>query len=79
MHIDEDKKFDKRNIVRNIKDGIITHKDYETFLSRLPDASNKLFNPDEPSADLDEIESRKESEVSLKKKGLRKKVKGKGM
>jgi hypothetical protein len=79
MHIDEDKKFDKRNIVRNIKDGIITHKDYETFLSRLPDASNKLFNPDETSADLDEIESRKESEVASKKKGLRKKVKGKGM
>jgi hypothetical protein len=79
MHIDEDKKFDKRNIVRNIKDGIITHKDYETFLSRLPDASNKLFNPDETSADLDEIESRKESEVTSKKKGLRKKVKGKGM
>jgi hypothetical protein len=79
MHIDEDKKFDKRNIVRNIKDGLITHKDYETFLSRLPDASNKLFNPDETSADLDEIESRKESEVASKKKGLRKKVKGKGM
>ena len=79
MHIDEDKKFDKRNIARNIKNGIITQKDYETFLSRLPDAGNKLFNPEETSTDLDEIESKKESEVSSKKKGVKKKVKGKGM
>jgi hypothetical protein len=79
MHIDEDKKFDKRNIARNIKNGIITQKDYETFLSRLPDAGNKLFNLEETSTDLGEVESRKESEVSSKKKGVRKKVKGKGM
>jgi hypothetical protein len=79
MHIDEDKKFDKRNIARNIKNGVMTHKDYETFLSRLPDASNKLFNPEETSTDLDVIESKKESEVSSKKKGIKKKVRGKGM
>lgn len=79
MHIDEDKIFDKRNIVMNIKDGVITRKDYEIFLSKLADVSEKLFNPEEISIDSGEIESRKESEVSSKKKGVKKKVKGKGM
>jgi hypothetical protein len=78
MHIDEDKKFDKRNIAKNMKDGIITQKDYETFVSRLPDVSNKLFNPEETSTDLGEVESREVSEISSKKKGVKKKVKGKG-
>ena len=76
MHIDEQKKFDKRNVARNIRSGIITQKDYETFLSRLPDASSKLFNPEE--TDLVEIESREENEPSSKKKGIKKKSKGKG-
>jgi len=69
MHIDEDKKFDKRNVARNIKSGIISQKDYEIFLSKLPDASSKLFNPEETPADLDETESGKESDVSSRKKG----------
>ena len=69
MHIDEDKKFDKRNVTRNIKNGIITQKDYEIFLSKLPDASNKLFNPEETSTDLDETGQEKEGDVSSKKKG----------
>jgi hypothetical protein len=77
MHIDEQKKFDKRNVARNIKNGIITQKDYETFVSRLPDASSKLFNPEETSADSVEIESREESEPSSKKKGIKRKAKGK--
>ena len=34
MHIDENKRFDKRNIEKNVKDGIITGKDYEMFLSK---------------------------------------------
>lgn len=78
MHIDEDKKFDKRNVARNIKSGVISQKDYETFVSRLPDASNKLFNPEETSTDLGEVESRKVSETSSKKKGIKKKAKGRG-
>jgi hypothetical protein len=78
MHIDEEKKFDKRNIAKNIENGIITQKDYETFVSRLPDASSKLFNPEETSTDLVETESREESESSSKKKGMKKKAKGKG-
>jgi hypothetical protein len=77
MHIDEDKIFDKRNIAMNIKNGVITRKDYEILLSKLPDASDKLFNPEEIPIDSGEIESRKESEISSKKRGARKKVKGK--
>jgi hypothetical protein len=78
MHIDEEKKFDKRNIARNIKNGVISQKDYETLLSRLPDVSNKLFNPEETPPDLGEVESRDVDETSSKKKGIRRKAKGKG-
>ena len=78
MHIDESKRFDKRNVAQNIKNGIITQKDYEIFLLKLPDASEKLFNPEENIAELDEIGLKKESEPSSKKRGVRKKVKGKG-
>ena len=78
MHVDENKKFDKRNIVRNIKNGIVTQKDYETFVSRLPDVSNKLFNPEETSTDLGEVETGGVSEISPKKKGIKRKAKGKG-
>lgn len=78
MHIDEQKKFDKRNVARNIKNGIISQKDYETFVSRLPDASSKVFNTEETSTDLVEVESREENEPSSKKKAIKKKAKGKG-
>jgi hypothetical protein len=78
MHIDESKRFDKRNVAQNIKNGIITQKDYEIFLSKLPDASEKLFNPEGSVADLDGIRSKKEGEPLSKKKAARKKVKGKG-
>jgi hypothetical protein len=78
MHIDEGKRFDKRNVAQNIKNGTITQKDYEIFLSKLPDASEKLFNSEEDIAESDEIGLRKESEMSSKKKGIRKKAKGKG-
>ncbi len=78
MHIDEQKRFDKRNLRSNVKNGIISQKDYENFLSRLPDVSSKLFNPEETSADLVEVESRTESGPSSKRKGIKKKAKGKG-
>jgi hypothetical protein len=78
MHIDEGKKFDKRNIPKNLKNGIIAQKDYEIYLSKLPDVSDKLFNPEETSAELDELESIKDSEILPKKRGLKKKAKGKG-
>jgi hypothetical protein len=78
MHIDEGKKFDKRNIPKNLKNGIIAQKDYEIYLSKLPDVSDKLFNPEETPAELDELESIKDSEILPKKRGLKKKAKGKG-
>jgi len=76
MHIDENKKFDKRNIARNIKSGAVTQKDYDIFLSKLPDVSAKLFNPEEAPADSDQTESREVSEASLKKKVIKKRAKG---
>jgi len=78
MHIDEGKRFDKRNVAQNIRNGIITQKDYEIFLSKLPDASEKLFDPEESIAGLDEIKSKREDETLSKKKGVRKKIRGKG-
>ena len=77
MHIDENKKFDKRNIEKNIKNGIVMEKDYEMFLSKLPDVSDKLFSPEEAVADSVQIEARKEGEIPHKKKIVKKKVKGK--
>jgi hypothetical protein len=78
MHIDENKKFDKRNIERNIKNGIITQKDYETYLSKLPDVIDKLFNLEGFLVNSEEFESKKEGEIQPKKKAVRKKSKGKG-
>lgn len=78
MHIDENKKFDKRNIEKNIKNGIITKRDYEIYLSKLPDASDKLFNPEEVMNGSEKIESKKEEEGTFKKRVIKKKAKGKG-
>ncbi len=74
MHIDENKKFDKRNIEKNIKNGVIAQKDYEIHLSRLPDASDKIFLPEEDRADFEEFESYSGNEIHSKKKGLKKKA-----
>jgi len=74
MHVDESKKFDKRNIERNIKNGAITLKDYEIHLSRLPDASDKIFLQEEDRVDLEEFESSTENEIQSRKKGLKKKA-----
>lgn len=68
MHIDENKKFDKRNLEKNIKDGTISGKDYEMFLSKLPDVTDKLYSPEEELGESGEIEERKEGESSNRKK-----------
>jgi len=78
MHIDENKKFDKRNIQKNVKSGIITQKDYEIYLSKLPDVSEKVFDPEEYETEMKEPESQREGEVPAKKKTAKKKTKGKG-
>jgi len=74
MHVDENKKFDKRNIERNIKDGILTQKDYEIYLSKLPDANEKVFFPEEDITDSEEFESPSENESHSKQKGAKKKA-----
>jgi hypothetical protein len=78
MHTDENKKFDRRNIERNIKIGIINQKDYENYLLKLPDVSDKLFNPEKPSTESDEIMLKLEEVSQPKKKTGKKKSKGKG-
>ncbi len=78
MHIDEQKRFDTRNIERNIKNGMITQKDYEAYLSKLPDASDKVFNFEEPVNDSKELNLKKGSESQSKKRELKKRAKGKG-
>ena len=78
MHTDEQKKFDIRTIERNTKSGIITQKDYETYLSKLSDVSDKVFNPEENSEDSGEFDSKREGELSPKKREMKKKVKSKG-
>jgi len=77
MHIDENKTYDKRTIERNIKSGIITKKDYESYLSKLPDVSDKLFNPEDSSGDSDEVEPERNDGTQPKKKTVKKKLKGK--
>jgi len=78
MHTDEGKRFDKRNISRNIKDSITTQKDYEIYLSKLPDASDKIFNLEEPLSESYDLESEREEGLEPKKKGVKKKARGKG-
>jgi hypothetical protein len=78
MHIDEQKKFDIRNIERNIKNEVISQKDYEIYVSKLPDVQDKIFNPEESFGNFKEVESKRNTEIESKKKGLKKKAKGKG-
>jgi hypothetical protein len=78
MHIDDNKKFDKRNIERNIKNGLITPKDFEIYLSKLPDVTSKLFNPEVSLVDSGQVEPKKEAEVQHKRKVAKKKPRGKG-
>jgi len=54
MHTHEAKRFDKRNIESNLRKGIVTPKEYESYLSKLPDVSDKVFNPEADSGDKEE-------------------------
>jgi hypothetical protein len=78
MHTDENKKFDKRNIERNIKDGIITQKDYEIYLSKLPDVSDKLFYIEDSLAETEHLVPKTKEETEGRKRGNKKRTKGKG-
>jgi hypothetical protein len=78
MHIDENKKFDRRNLNRNLKDGVITQKDLEVYLAKLPDVSDKIFNPEETSIDSEGLQETRNIEAPSRRKGARKKPKTKG-
>jgi len=39
MHIDENKKFDKRTIEKNLREGIVSAEEWKKFLRSLPDVS----------------------------------------
>jgi hypothetical protein len=47
MHTDENKRFDRRNIKSCLRRGLITQKDYESYLLKLPDVSDKMFPTNE--------------------------------
>ncbi len=76
MHVDESKKFDKRNITRNIKDGILTQKEYEAYLAKLPDVRGKIFVPEEEEMESEEYGASSENEKRLAPRGG-KKIRGK--
>ncbi len=78
MHIDESKKFDRRNIERNLKEGIITLKEYEGYLAKLPDASEKIYTPEDLPEDSEGTETERESEAVGTKRPAKKKSKTKG-
>jgi hypothetical protein len=79
MHTDEGKRFDKRNIENNLRRRIMTKKDYEIFLAKLPDVSDKIFNPEEKaSEDGEDLEAKRGIDALSKKKGAKAKAKEKG-
>jgi len=78
MHIDENKKFDRRNIERNIKNGIISQKDYEIYLSKLPEISDKSSAPEGTLPGSEDLESKRDDEMQARRRGVKKRTKGKG-
>jgi hypothetical protein len=45
MHVDANKRYDKRTIEQRIREGLISQKDYDNYLARLPDLSKKTEVP----------------------------------
>ncbi|MFQ5843208.1 MAG: hypothetical protein ACE5I8_12325 [Thermodesulfobacteriota bacterium] len=59
MHIDENKKFDKRTIESNLKKGIVSAKEWEEFLKKLPDVSDKVdFVMSEQAQEVETVEDK---------------------
>ena len=77
MHTDESKRFDKRNIESNLRRGIMASKEYENYLNKLTDVSDKIFDPeDESSGQQEAAELRSGHEGMTKKRGGKGKGKG---
>lgn len=47
MHVDPEKKFDRRSIEQKIREGFVSQKEYDDYLASLPDVSGKVQDPDE--------------------------------
>ena len=69
VHIDEDKKLDKRTIERNLREGIITPEEWKKYLKSLPDVSDnaELVIVDEGQKEQTAVEQRTKSEESPEK------------
>jgi hypothetical protein len=77
MHTDDQKKFDKRNLLSNLQRGLLTQKELESYFSKLPDASNKLFNTEEDTENSPQNEPKVNDETTSRKKDGKKEVKSK--
>ncbi len=76
MHTDNGKTFDKRNIESNVRKGVLSRKDVEAYLAKLPDVTDKMFNPDEFSEEQERSDLGNDQEEASKKRGAKKKGKG---
>ncbi len=77
MHTDNRKVFDRRNIEGNVRRGIVSRRDYEAYLSKLPDVSDKIAAPEEQDGQEGDGKSRKSDQGLLEGKRIPKR-KGKG-
>ena len=77
MHIDEGKKFDKRTIEKSLKEGIVSGKEWEQFIKRLPDVSDKVdFVMSEEAHEVETVEDKgRRSEESVDEKTPRRRNK----
>jgi len=69
MHIDENKKFDKRTIEKNLKEGIVSAEEWKNFLRKLPDVSDNvdLIIPEEEKTEKTTKEKGRKSKESVEK------------
>jgi hypothetical protein len=69
VHIDDDKKLDKRTIERNLREGIITAEEWKKYLKALPDVSDNadLVMMDEGQKDQITEEQETKSEEPVEK------------
>lgn len=76
MHTDEEKKFDRRNVASNIRAGLMTKRDYDLYLSKLPDVSEKVFLPEESPSDSAETEAKRVNQTHSARKKTKKRGRG---
>jgi predicted fused transcriptional regulator/phosphomethylpyrimidine kinase len=69
MHIDDNKKFDKRTIEKNLREGIVSVEEWEKFLRTLPDVSDNVdfIMPEEEKTEDTTKEKGMKSKGSIEK------------